>query len=77
MFTDIEGSTQLQRRLGDDYQSVVENHRLLLEKAIDAAGRSSTAKPSPSSPLATRPGRTYVSEELRLLRLPAAYSSMD
>ena len=38
LFTDIEGSTQLQRRLGDAYQGVVENHRLLLEEAITAHG---------------------------------------
>ena len=38
LFTDIEGSTQLQRRLGDAYQGVVENHRLLLEEAIAAHG---------------------------------------
>jgi class 3 adenylate cyclase/streptogramin lyase len=36
LFTDIEGSTQLQRRLGDAYQGVVESHRLLLERAIAA-----------------------------------------
>ena len=38
LFTDIEGSTQLQRRLGDEYQGVVESHRLLLEEAIAAHG---------------------------------------
>ena len=38
LFTDLEGSTQLQRRLGDDYQRVVESHRLLLEEAIAAHG---------------------------------------
>jgi class 3 adenylate cyclase/streptogramin lyase len=38
LFTDIEGSTQLQRRLGDAYQGVVENHRLLLEEAFAAHG---------------------------------------
>ena len=38
LFTDIEGSTQLQRRLGDDYQGVVENHRLLLEEPFAAHG---------------------------------------
>jgi class 3 adenylate cyclase len=38
LFTDIEGSTQLQRRLGDEYQSVVEHHRVLLEEAFAAHG---------------------------------------
>jgi class 3 adenylate cyclase/streptogramin lyase len=38
LFTDIEGSTQLQRRLGDEYQGVVESHRLLLEEAFAAHG---------------------------------------
>ena len=38
MFTDIEGSTQLQRRLGDEYQRIVESHRVLLEEAIAAHG---------------------------------------
>jgi hypothetical protein len=38
LFTDIEGSTQLRRQLGDAYQGVVENHRLLLEEAFAAHG---------------------------------------
>jgi len=38
LFTDIEGSTQLQRRLGVEYQAVVELHRRLLEEAIAANG---------------------------------------
>ena len=38
LFTDIEGSTQLQRQLGDAYQGVVEHHRVLLEEAFEAHG---------------------------------------
>ena len=38
LFSDIEGSTQLQRRVGDRYQEVVEEHRRLLEAAFEAHG---------------------------------------
>jgi len=38
LFTDVEGSTQLQRRLGERYQGVVADHRWLLEQAVDAHG---------------------------------------
>jgi class 3 adenylate cyclase/DNA-binding beta-propeller fold protein YncE len=38
LFSDIEGSTQLQRRLDDRYQEVVEEHRRLLEVAIETHG---------------------------------------
>src|SRR5919109_1047560 len=33
LFTDIEGSTQLQHRLGERYREVVNEHRRLLEEA--------------------------------------------
>lgn len=36
LFSDIEGSTELQRRLGERYQEVVEDHRRLLEDAFTA-----------------------------------------
>ena len=38
LFTDIEGSTQLQHRLGERYQEVVEEHRRLLEAAFAEHG---------------------------------------
>jgi class 3 adenylate cyclase/streptogramin lyase len=38
LFTDIEGSTQLQHRLGERYQAVVEEHRRLLEAAFAEHG---------------------------------------
>jgi class 3 adenylate cyclase/streptogramin lyase len=38
LFTDIEGSTQLQLRLGVRYQEVVAEHRRLLEQAFAAHG---------------------------------------
>ena len=38
LFTDIEGSTQLQHRLQERYREVVTEHRRLLEEAIDANG---------------------------------------
>jgi class 3 adenylate cyclase/streptogramin lyase len=38
LFTDIEGSTQLQHRLGDSYRVVVNDHRRLLEDVIAAHG---------------------------------------
>jgi class 3 adenylate cyclase/streptogramin lyase len=38
LFTDVEGSTQLQHRLGDQYQTVVAEHRRLLEEAFAAHG---------------------------------------
>jgi len=34
LFTDIEGSTQLQHRLGEQYHDVVAEHRRLLEQAF-------------------------------------------
>jgi class 3 adenylate cyclase/streptogramin lyase len=36
LFTDVEGSTQLQHRLGERYQTVVAEHRRLLEQAFAA-----------------------------------------
>jgi class 3 adenylate cyclase len=36
LFTDVEGSTQLQHRLGGRYQTVVAGHRRLLEQAFAA-----------------------------------------
>ncbi|MGI8550100.1 MAG: adenylate/guanylate cyclase domain-containing protein [Dehalococcoidia bacterium] len=36
LFTDIEGSTQLLRRLGDGYAQVFADHHRLLRKAIAA-----------------------------------------
>jgi class 3 adenylate cyclase/DNA-binding beta-propeller fold protein YncE len=38
LFTDIEGSTQLQHRLGERYQDVVKEHRRVLEAAFDEHG---------------------------------------
>ena len=38
LFTDIEGSTQLQHRLGERYQDVVREHRRLLEASFDEHG---------------------------------------
>ena len=38
LFTDIEGSTQLQHRLQDRYREVVNGHRRLLEEAIASNG---------------------------------------
>lgn len=38
LFTDIEGSTQLQHRLGERYQDVVREHRRLLEAVLDEHG---------------------------------------
>lgn len=38
LFTDIEGSTALLRELGDQYATVVAQHRQLLREAVDAAG---------------------------------------
>ena len=38
LFSDVEGSTELQHRLGDHYQEVVETHRRLLEAAFAAHG---------------------------------------
>jgi len=38
LFTDVEGSTQLQHRLGEGYRDVVADHRRLLEAAIEANG---------------------------------------
>ena len=50
LFSDIEGSTELQHRLGDHYQEVAETHRRLLEAAFAAhGGQSSIGRPSRSS----------------------------
>src|SRR4051812_36057477 len=38
MFTDIEGSTALLRRLGDDYGRVLGDHRAAIRVAVDAGG---------------------------------------
>jgi class 3 adenylate cyclase len=38
LFTDVEGSTQLQHRLHERYREVVNEHRRLLEEAIEANG---------------------------------------
>jgi class 3 adenylate cyclase/streptogramin lyase len=38
LFTDVEGSTELQRRLGERYHEVVEAHRRLLDEAFTAHG---------------------------------------
>lgn len=38
LFTDVEGSTQLQHRLQDQYREVVTEHRRLLEAAIESNG---------------------------------------
>ena len=38
VFTDIEGSTRMLRRLGDDYAGVLHQHRSLLRETWDAFG---------------------------------------
>src|SRR5256886_8693119 len=38
LFTDIEGSTQLLRELGDGYASVWKQHQLIIREALAAAG---------------------------------------
>ncbi|MBW3610301.1 MAG: tetratricopeptide repeat protein [Actinobacteria bacterium] len=38
VFTDIEGSTKLLARLGDQYARVLEDHRSLIRQAVDDAG---------------------------------------
>ena len=38
LFSDVEGSTELQHRLGDHYREVAETHRRLLEAAFAAHG---------------------------------------
>src|SRR5436309_14993748 len=38
LFTDIEGSTQLLRDLGDAYASVWKQHQLIIREALAAAG---------------------------------------
>src|SRR6266542_793763 len=38
LFTDVEGSTQLLRQLGDRYPAVLDEHRGLLRVAFQAAG---------------------------------------
>src|SRR2546425_12779623 len=38
LFTDIEGSTQLLRELGDGYASVWKQHQLIIREALAVAG---------------------------------------
>src|SRR5918994_7428491 len=38
LFTDIEGSTQLVRRLGDSYGDVLDEHRRILRAELGGAG---------------------------------------
>jgi DNA-binding NarL/FixJ family response regulator/class 3 adenylate cyclase len=38
LFTDIESSTELLGRIGDDYHSVLEDHRRLVREAVQEAG---------------------------------------
>lgn len=38
LFTDVQGSTELQRRLGERYHEIVEAHRRLLEETFKAHG---------------------------------------
>src|SRR4029079_15971976 len=38
LFTDIEGSTRLLKRVGDDYAGLLSQHRSLLEEALLAHG---------------------------------------
>src|SRR5207237_8579914 len=38
LFTDIEGSTQLLRNLGDGYASVWKQHQLIIREALAGAG---------------------------------------
>jgi class 3 adenylate cyclase len=38
LFTDIEGSTELMRRLGDGYGQVLDDHRRLLREQLGSAG---------------------------------------
>ncbi len=38
LFTDVEGSTQLLRQLGDRYSAVLDEHRALLRGAFQTAG---------------------------------------
>ena len=38
MFTDIEGSTRLSRRLGDDYAQLISDHNALLAEVVTAHG---------------------------------------
>ncbi len=38
LFTDIEGSTKLIQRLGDDYAGVLERHRAIIRQAVIPAG---------------------------------------
>ncbi|MDP8959845.1 MAG: adenylate/guanylate cyclase domain-containing protein, partial [Actinomycetota bacterium] len=38
LFTDIEGSTRMLERLGDDYRQVLEDHSALLRQAVEEAG---------------------------------------
>ncbi|MDQ2969164.1 MAG: adenylate/guanylate cyclase domain-containing protein [Actinomycetota bacterium] len=38
LFTDIEGSTQLLKALGDDYERVLSDHRALLRRAFNLCG---------------------------------------
>src|SRR5262245_2633405 len=38
LFTDIEGSTRLLQRLGDEFRTVVDHHGRILREAIQAGG---------------------------------------
>src|SRR2546423_2194872 len=38
VFTDVEGSTQLVQRLGDDYAHVLDDHRRLFHEAVEREG---------------------------------------
>ena len=38
LFTDIEGSTALARRLGDDFTELLETHRALIRGAVEDRG---------------------------------------
>src|SRR3990172_7895787 len=40
LFTDIEGSTRLLQRLGNDYPQVIEQHNRLIREAVAKAGAS-------------------------------------
>ena len=50
LFTDIEGSTRLLRRVGDAYAGLLAQHRALLDEAFTGTAASwSTARATPSS----------------------------
>ena len=38
LFSDVEGSTELLRRLGDDYSTLITSHHALLIEVFDAHG---------------------------------------